>query len=94
MNTSKEIVKLKHPIKWGSEEITELELRKPTIGDIKHMKLQEQSIADILQLAAKLSAQPEKLIDMLSIDDGLAVTEVVGNFLRGSQGIGSKVSGS
>lgn len=91
MDTNKKYLKLKDPVQWGSETITELEIKKPTIGDIKHMKLESQSIADILVLASKLTAQPEKMIDKLSIDDGLALTEIVGNFLGGSQGIGSKV---
>lgn len=91
MNTNI-IYKLKEPISWGSDTITELEVRKPTIGDIKHMKLESQNINDILILASKLTAQSEKLIDKLSIDDGLALTEIVGNFLGGSQKIGSIVS--
>lgn len=94
MNTNKEILKLKEPISWGSETISELEIRKPTIGDIKHMKLESQSMQDILVLASKLTAQSEKVIDKLSIDDGMALVSIVGNFLAGSQKIGSTVSGS
>lgn len=94
MNTNNQILKLKEPISWGSETITELEIRKPTIGDIKHMKLESQSMQDILVLASKLTAQSEKVIDKLSIDDGMALVSIVGNFLAGSQKIGSIASES
>jgi hypothetical protein len=94
MNTDIKVLILKDPVIWGSETITELNIKKPKIGDIKHMKLEGQTIADILMLASKLSTQSEKMIDMLSIDDGLALTEIVGEFLGGSQKIGSKVLGS
>ena len=85
MDTKKEIYKLKQPLEWGSETITELEFKVPTIGDIKFMKLDSLTLDDILKLASKLSLQSQNLIDRLSIEDGMGVAELLGNFLNPSQ---------
>lgn len=89
---SKVLYKLKEPIEFGSETITELEFKKPVIGDIKHMRLESPTLADILGLASKLSATSQNIIDKLGIEDGLEVANIMGNFLTPSQKIGKKAS--
>jgi hypothetical protein len=84
LNTNAKIDKvyeLKEPIAWGSETVSKLEFRKPQIGDIKFMKLTEPTLDDILRLASKLSGQSQQLIDSLSIQDGMEVADLLGNYL-------------
>lgn len=88
MNTEQKVYKLKKPIEWGEETITQLEFKVPTIGDIKFMKLTDPTLDDILKLGSKLSGQPQKMIEALSIADGMAVAELLGNFLGASQKTG------
>lgn len=87
MNT-KHVYKLKKPLEWGSETITELSFKEPCIGDIKFMKLDSITLDDILKLASKLSAQSQEIINRLSIEDGMGVAELLGNFLNPSQKTG------
>lgn len=90
--STKHVYKLKEPLEWGSETITELEFRKPTIGDIKSMKLDSILLEDILKLASKLSTQSQNVIDRLSIADGMGVAELLGNFLNPSRETGKAQS--
>lgn len=90
MNTTK--YKLKEPVKWGEDLIKELEFKKPTIGDIKFMKLKDPTLDDILKLGSKLSGQSQQLIDSLSIEDGLEVAEILGNYLNPSPETGKAQS--
>jgi hypothetical protein len=89
---SKTVYKLKEPFEWASETINELEFKKPTIGDIKFMKLEAMTLDDILKLASKLSGHSQQVIDRLSIQDGMGVAEILGNYLNPSQKIGSQAS--
>lgn len=86
MDTQKadKIYELKEPIQWGSDTVTKLEFKKPTIGDIKFMKLTEPTLDDILKLASKLSGHSQQLIDRLSIQDGMEVADLLGNYLSPS----------
>lgn len=90
--STKTKLKLLEPVEFGSEHILELEFKKPTIGDIKGMKLTDPSLEDILKIASKLSGQSMQIIDRLSIADGLAVAEIVGNFLSPSPPTASQPS--
>lgn len=87
-NVSDKTYKLKEPIEWGSETVTQLEFKKPTIGDIKFMKLSEPTLDDILKLASKLSGHSQQLIDRLSIQDGMEVADLLGNYLNPSPATG------
>lgn len=92
MNTEKKVYKLKKPVAWGEDTIHELEFKTPTIGDIKFMKLTDPTLDDILKLGSKLSGQPQKMIEALSIEDGMEVAEILGNFLGASRKTGQAQS--
>lgn len=78
-------IKLATPIQYGTETITELELRAPKAKDMRGMPV-SMGMDDMLTLASRCSAQPPSVIDELSFDDLTAVMEVIGNFIgRGRQ---------
>jgi len=83
-------LKLKKPIKHGSEDIGELTVREPKAKDIRTMKI-PPSTDDMLTLGGKLVALPPSVIDELSIPDTMALLEVVGNFMDDGQETGSKL---
>ena len=72
-------VKLKDPIPFGSETITELTLREPLAKDFRRMPLNPNT-GDLLDFAGQLAAQPKAVIDQLRRRDMQAVLEVVGGF--------------
>jgi hypothetical protein len=81
------VVKLKEPIAFGSETITELRLRKPKAKDFRRMPM-TPGVGDLLDLAGQLSAQPKPVIDELGAEDLMEVLECVGGFFPGGLGTG------
>lgn len=84
------VLKLKEPIAWGSEVISELEVRKPRAKHVRNLP-QEPKAGDLLDLAAALCGQTPRVIDELSIEDMQALLEVVGGFLGSGPATGSSV---
>lgn len=71
------------PVKFGSEEITELVFgRKPIAKDLRGIRLGELDKGDnIILLTARLTNQPPSVVDQLSFADVAACGEVVSGFL-------------
>lgn len=80
-------LKLKEPIHYGSEVITELEIRKPKAKDMRVLP-QNPSTGDIIDLAGRLCAQPASVMDELGIEDLTQLMEIVGGFLGHGQKTG------
>lgn len=74
-------VKLFEPIEHGSETITELVLKRPKAKHVKGLNLKDMRIADILQVASKLSGTSMSALDELSTEDMNRVVEAVGELL-------------
>ncbi len=75
------IVTLKHPIDFGSERITSLELRRGKLGDTKGIKLTDNvPMEHLVLIASRLSGQPIKVIEMLDVDDAGEVMDVALDF--------------
>lgn len=85
----KKEMRLRDPIKQGSELISSLEIRKPKAKDIRMLPI-EPSTGDILDLAGRLCGQPPSVIDELTIEDCSELLEIVGNFIEPGQKTGSK----
>ena len=79
--------KLKHPIQFGSEMITELTFRRPTAGDMMDISA-NPGMADMIKLASKVSGTEMAKVRMLDIEDTLAVVEIVGGFFPNGQATG------
>lgn len=86
------IVKLKKPIKVGEEDVTELELREPTVKDITEIGYpyrvsqstsgsgMEILPAVVIKYVSKLAAVPPSALNGLSISDLTALQTEVMNF--------------
>lgn len=81
------VLKLGEPIRQGSEEITELKIRKPKAKDFRTLPM-EPSMGDILNLAGRLCGQPPSVIDELGMEDTLKLMDIVGNFIEPGQPTG------
>lgn len=78
-------IKLTTPIQYGTETISELELRAPKAKDMRGLPL-NMDMDSMLMLASRCAAQPPSVIDELEFDDLTAVMEAIGSFLgRGRQ---------
>ena len=77
------VIKLTHPVDFGSDRITSLEFRRGRIGDIKGMKLEPGSIQtdQLTVIAARLCGQPREVIEKLDADDAGEVLDVALDFL-------------
>lgn len=82
-------ITLKVPLKYGSETITELELKAPVARDFRDMPL-EPKYGDLMDVAAKLCNQPPSVIDQLSPVDMSEVLLKVGEFMGTGPKTGKK----
>jgi Phage tail assembly chaperone proteins, E, or 41 or 14 len=82
------VVRLAHPIDFGSERITALTFRRGKLGDLKGLKVDDvPSAADAMLLASRMCGQPLKVIEQLDADDASEVLEIaLGFFGRCLQG--------
>lgn len=90
MNETKTL-KLRQPITWGSDVISELEVKTPKAKHVRNLPA-EPKAGDLLDLAASLCGQTPRMIDELSIADMNALLEVVGSFLSDGRETGSSAS--
>ena len=84
-----------HEYGYGKQQppITELKLRRGTIGDIKGMKISsEVPLSDLISIASRLSGQPTGVIERLDAEDsGEVMSIALGFYARALVG-GSKRS--
>lgn len=69
-----DILRLTKPVKFGSQEISELEFMEPTGKDMAMLK-NEMTWGDLLQIAAKLCNQPLRVMHVLGAKDCRNVVE-------------------
>ena len=80
-------ITLKKPIPSGSETLTELTLREEIVaGDMRDIELGRMVFGDIVKLASRLSGQPESVLDKMSSQDLVQVTNAVTDFLGVGRG--------
>jgi hypothetical protein len=73
-------VKLKYPVKWGEETISEITINPPKAGHIEHLG-KDVTMKDLLTIASKCSGIAYTAIKELDSVDAMKVSEVVGDFL-------------
>jgi hypothetical protein len=81
------VLVLTEPVEFGKEAISELHFRAPRAKDFRRFPM-DPSIGDMLDLAGKLSGQPDAVIDGMGVGDFQAVMELVGGFFPGGPGTG------
>ncbi len=89
MSNGSVTLKLKEPIPFGSETISELVIRKPKAKDMRRMPA-KPCMGDILDLLGALAGQPKVVIDELGMEDMTAASEVVEGFMPGGRGTGTE----
>lgn len=80
---SKTKVVLKFPVSHGTEEVKELELRRPKGKDLRKLPA-EPSTSDVLNLGASLAGVTPSVVDEMDAEDVMALVEVVKGFLSPS----------
>ena len=84
-------IKLRNPIKFGSQTIEQLEFRPLKGKDLRRLKTpKERPLAMTLELAGYLSGQVKEVIDELEGDDVQEVLELVSAFFGDSQETGTE----
>ncbi len=79
---------LKEPLKLGDKEVTKVCLSRPKMKHLKGLKLGELSFDQIGLIFGRISDQPTAIWDELSIDDGINISEIIGDFFPQSQKTG------
>lgn len=84
-------IPLTTPIRRGTQEITELVMRKPKARDLRllPLDLRSASMGALLDLAAALCDQPPNVIDQLEVEDAMKLVDAVTDFLPGSPPTGA-----
>lgn len=85
---------LKKPISIGEgPTLTELVFREEVVsGDLRGIKLrslEDPATEDMLKIAGRLCAQPDVVMNKLSMEDLGGVLEVIGGFLSGGRMTGT-----
>lgn len=80
---------LNYPILFDGKKLTEIELSRPK-G--KHLKFLPTSpgLSDLIDMAVRVSGQPEYVFDEMDASDVTRVCEVLSDFLAGGQPTGTK----
>ncbi len=73
------IFPLQYPFHFGSEEITELRLRKPKTKHIKKLS-STPKMGELIRVVEVISDQPTPLIDEVDPADTLTAVEFLGKF--------------
>lgn len=71
--------KLKYPIEFGQEVITELEITRPKAKHIKGIA-NIDSTDGMLVVISRITGKPPKVIDDLDFEDLQGISEIIQNF--------------
>ena len=75
--------KLKYPLDWADEKITDLEFRRPKGKDLFDLK-GDPTPGDLARIASKLSGKELPIFKEMDVEDFMEVLEIVGNFINPS----------
>lgn len=75
-------IDLDYPVEWGEEGLVRsIELKRPKGKHIKNIN-RDVGIAQLLEIASKISGYTPAFFDELDAVDCLKVTEAIGDFLE------------
>lgn len=89
--------KLKKPVVIdGQPTVEELSLRSEVVaGDLRGIAMREEPLADdMMKIIGRLAAQPDHVINRLSVPDFHELSGLVQDFINGGQRTGSEPSPS
>lgn len=83
-------LQLVKPIKWGSEEITEVVIdREPNAGDLVEIMNEKKAGDQLLRMVACATGLEDPKVKAMSARDVMRVTGIVQAFLPGGLGTGN-----
>lgn len=85
-------IELAHPLEFGGEEIRELRIRRPKAKDLKGLNLENLTGDVVIELLARLTELPAKVIEDLDWEDLGPAMEVVEGFFGASRPAAGKTS--
>ena len=81
---SAQTILLAAPLEHDGRKITELQIRKPKVKDLKRMNAALDGVADPLEqgivMVASLTGLPVEVIEELGADDFTTISEVIADF--------------
>ena len=81
------VVKLDHPIEFGTETVGSLTFRRGKLADLKGIKIDGVPTLDqLIMIASRMCGQPLKVLESLDSDDSGEVIEIVLSFFARSLG--------
>jgi hypothetical protein len=80
--------KLKYPLTWGEETVSEITLHPPKGADIEHLG-KDPTMKDILSIASKCSKVELAKLRELDAQDAVSIADIVNDFLGAGQETGS-----
>ena len=75
------VLKLKRPLKIGSEEKAELNFREPVAGDFWELEATGLTFGSLMTVAANVTGTPLKIMKTMCMEDMLACVQKVGEFI-------------
>lgn len=86
-------IKLKAPVNWPDDktQVEEIELREPTVKDVRDVRLAELhrlTIGESMEIASRLSTLPPSFFDRLPVEDAMSIADTVTDFLLPGHGTG------
>lgn len=86
-------LKLKEPIQFGSETITELRFRAPKAKDLRPLPAEgPKTQGDSIDLAGRLCGQPSVVMDELGLEDLAEVSSIIEAFMPSGPATGGTPS--
>lgn len=85
-------VTLAHPIKRDGATISSLEVRRPRVGDLRHLESLPSGASMLtreLAMMARLTGLPAEVLDELDATDYAALTEAAAGFSDAAPAAGS-----
>lgn len=82
---TKETITLAHPFTFEGEAVTEIELRRPKMRDMKKAQKHKDDMEKSIHMMADLAEVTPKLIEELDTEDFKALSDKVADFMGVSE---------
>lgn len=81
-------IDLQYPIQAHGEEITFLEMKRPTVKQLKKISKSGDEVEKSAAMIAELAGIPPSSVDMIDAADFIAINEVIESFFENSRQTG------
>ncbi len=85
------IHKLKYPVKYGEQIISEVKIeRRPTVKDLRNLPPSSSPLDQNIELASRLIGEAPSFVNNIDAEDMLDLAEIASGFLESSRPAGRK----